>query len=288
MAKEKYINPIEMGDNVLPIRRFKLNTMVPNPAICMIAKRGSGKSWIVRDILKHFKSIPGGIIICPTDKLNVFYGNFIPSSFIFYEYETEILSNVMYRQETLTKKFQEYKKEEKRIDPRIFIVMDDCLASASVWAKDNVIKDLFMNGRHYNIMYIFTMQYPLGLEPKLRSNFDYIFLLAEDFTMQQKKLYDHYCGMFPTLDSFKQVFSELTKDFTAMVISNRGPRPTLLDKIFWYKADNNDITTFGGKQFNQFHKNNFNPDWDSKNSRINIDDYLINSKKKKMKVGKIG
>ena len=34
-------------------------------SICMIAKRGSGKSWVCRAIIQHLSHIPGGIIIAP-------------------------------------------------------------------------------------------------------------------------------------------------------------------------------------------------------------------------------
>jgi hypothetical protein len=37
-----------------PINEFDLNSMVDHPSIVMIAKRGSGKSWVVRAILQFF------------------------------------------------------------------------------------------------------------------------------------------------------------------------------------------------------------------------------------------
>ena len=53
------------GNKKLQIKQFHLTSMVENPAIVMIAKRASGKSWVCRDILKNFKDIPVGIIIAP-------------------------------------------------------------------------------------------------------------------------------------------------------------------------------------------------------------------------------
>ena len=40
---------------------------------------------------------------------------------------------------------------------------------------------LFMNGRHWKIMLIITMQYPLGIPPNLRTNIDYVFILREPY-----------------------------------------------------------------------------------------------------------
>ena len=82
---------INLNGKSLPMREFKLEWMVENPSICMIAKRGSGKSWVCRSILKHFRNIPGGVIISPTDKMSSFYGDFFPELFIHYEYKTELI-----------------------------------------------------------------------------------------------------------------------------------------------------------------------------------------------------
>ena len=108
------------------------------------------------------------------------------------------------------------------------------------------------------------MQYPLGITPELRSNFDYVFLLAEDTTSNLKRIYEHYAGMFPDFNSFRQVFRQLTEDFGAMVIKNRGARKLLFDKIAFYKAPNleNESLSFGCRQFKMFHKKNYNKDWE--------------------------
>ena len=114
------------------------------------------------------------------------------------------------------------------------------------------------------------MQFPLGITPELRCNFDYIFLLAEDFYSNLKRLYDHYAGMFPTFDSFRTVFKELTNDFGCMVIVNRGARSTFLEKVFWYKASNDDVGMIGCNQFIKHHDKNFDPEWRKKNKKYDI------------------
>ena len=271
----------------LPIREFKLEWMCENPSICMIAKRGSGKSWVVRAILNHFKDIPGGVIISPTDRMSSFYGKFFPEAFIFYQYKSEIIEKMLYRQELIIEKEKQKAKEGKRIDPRAFLVMDDCLSSKGSWVKDEPIMKMFFDGRHYKIMYILTMQFPLGIQPELRCNFDYIFLLAEDFMSNQKRLYDHYAGMFPTFDSFRHVFLELTEDFGCMVIVNRGSKKTFLDKVFWYKAGAQAITRIGNSQFNEFHKNNFDPEWRLKKKGFDMRQFVTDKKKASFKITKV-
>jgi hypothetical protein len=193
---------LEGGDK-LPIRSFHLEDMADFPAIVMVAKRGSGKSWVCRAILKRYKHFPVGLVIAPTDKMNSFYADFFPETYIHYEYRSELIQKVLGRQEKMKYKADARAKKGKFVDTRCFLVMDDCLASSKTWMRDQPIKELLFNGRHYHIMYILTMQTPLGVTPEMRQQFDYIFLFAEDFFTNLKKLYDHYAGMFPTFESFR-------------------------------------------------------------------------------------
>lgn len=169
--------------------------------------------------------------------------------------------------------------------------MDDCLARKGAWLKDPLIGELLMNGRHYDLMYILTMQTPLGITPELRSQFDYIFLLAEDYWTQQKKIFDHYAGMFPDFTSFRLTFTQLTQDYGCMVINNRGARSTFLEKIYWYKAplDDNPVT-IGCKQFRKFHEDNYDPKWRTKSSGgLDINEFCSRKKSEKgdLKIEKI-
>jgi len=275
------VKDITLDGTQLPIREFRLDWMLKNPSICMIAKRGSGKSWVCRSILKHFRHIPGGAIIAPTDYMNSFYGDFIPNTYIHYEYKSDFIQTVLRRQKLMIKKQSEKAKLGKKVDPSIFLVMDDCLSSKGAWMKDEQIMRLFFDGRHYKIMYVLTMQFPLGIKPELRTNFDYIFLLADHFYSNQKRLYDHYAGMFPTFDAFRQVFRQITADFGSMVIVNRGSTDNPLDQVFWYKADNEEIDSIGCKQYNWFHKVNFNEHWRDNELDFDANTYFADKKKNK-------
>lgn len=276
---------VRLDNKSLPIREFQLKWMCQNAAICMIAKRGSGKSWVCRSILHQFRHLPGGVIISPTDEMSCFYGKFFPSVYIHYEYHIEIIEQLLYRQKHIIEKMKKLYKQKRKIDPRAFLVMDDCLASKGSWMKDEVIKTIFMNGRHYQLMYILTMQYCLGINPSMRSNFDYIFLLADDFVSNQKRLYEHYAGMFVSFKSFRDVFGVLTEDFGCMVINNKGNRKTFVDKIFYYKAKKENLKSMGCKQFNDFHKANFDKNW-QKNGKIDYNK-MMGDKKHKIRVLKM-
>lgn len=253
-----------MNANRFRMMKFDLNNMVDHAAIVMIAKRGSGKSWVCRDIVYNMrKKIPGGVVIAPTDKMNSFYKYFFPDLYIHYEIKPSILNNILLRQKMMIQKEKEKKKEGKTINPSGILVMDDCLAQKGKWAKDTNILEIMMNGRHYKLTYILTMQTPLGVTPDLRLNFDYVFILKEDSRINMKKLYENYASMFPTFMDFNAVFSKCTKDNCCMVIDNRKPTETIQEKVFWFKAEERKFA-FGSEEFKRIHKKYYDPSWQNK------------------------
>lgn len=269
-----------MNYNKFQILEFQLKNMVINPSIVMIAKRGSGKSFITRDIIYHFRNIPGGVIIAPTDKMNSFYKFFFPDLYIHYEIKDDLFKKILARQGFMIDK-QNEKDNKKNINPQSILIMDDCLADKKSWANDNCIREILMNGRHYQLTYVLTMQTPLGIGPDLRLNFDYVFLLKEDSTTNKRKLYDNYASMFPSLDIFQKVFSKCTEDFRSMVIDNRKPTEKIQEKVFWFKAASEREFIFGSKKFKEIHENYYDPNFLRRlNQQLINGNSFMNRKKK--------
>lgn len=280
------------GGDKLQIKEFKLEDIADNASIMMIAKRGSGKSWVCRELMLNYKKMSAGIVIAPTDKLNGFYKQFFSDVFVHNKYKSSIFEKLLFRQ----MKILEKKKQHPNLKPEIFVVMDDCLSSKKTWIKDGPIMEVLYNGRHYKITYILTMQYPLGISPDLRSQFEYIFLLKDDIHSNLKKIYEHYAGIFPTYDSFHQVYTQLTADHGCMVIVNteRHKKPiegtSFLDKIFWFKANNiENLPNIGCEQFIKYHEKNYDPNWEKKEFQFDVNQFCMEQKKNKgvIKIEKI-
>ena len=323
---------------------FKLDEMCENPKICVIGKRGCGKSYLHGDILNQFNHIPA-TIISPTEENNPFYCQFKNVNNIHYKYDSTIVREVLENQkrkiyessdngsndglndgtsgtneysdtlnqlldkignvvessmvtnsltnrdiktmknlvdqlvnekqnlfvknqlretyETLGQllnqdvvklnQLDELKdsinninidslsSDEEKQNARTsaikhMLFLDDCLWSGIKWSKDEQLLNLFFNSKSHHLTYVLTMQYPLGLSPEIRSEFDYIFLFADDNIPNLKRIYEHYAGFFPDFNSFLQVFHQLTADYGCMVIKTRGIRTSILDKIAFYKA----------------------------------------------------
>ena len=234
---------------------FKSNES-KGPVIVLIGKRDTGKSFLVRDLLYYHQDIPIGTVISGTEEGNGFYGKMVPRLFIHNEYNTAIIENILKRQRNVLKQIKKEMETYKRttIDPRAFVILDDCLYD-NTWARDKMMRLLFMNGRHWKIMLIITMQYPLGIPPTLRTNIDYVFILRENYIANRKRIYDNYAGMFPTFESFCQVMDQCTENYECLVINNNVKSNKLQDQVFWYKAENHNDFRLGSKEFWELSKN---------------------------------
>ena len=240
----------------LELKRFDMKTISfkPNeakgPVIVLIGRRDTGKSFLVRDLLYYHQDIPIGTVISGTEEGNGFYGKMVPKLFIHNEYNTAIIENILKRQRGVLKQIKKEMETFKRstIDPRTFVILDDCLYD-NTWARDKMMRLLFMNGRHWKVMLLITMQYPLGIPPTLRTNIDYVFILREPYIANRKRIYDNYAGMFPTFESFCQVMDQCTENFECLVINNNSKSNKLQDQVFWYKADAHNDFRLGSKEF---------------------------------------
>lgn len=189
---------------------FYLNEMRSNPSIMIIGKRGTGKTYIISNILdaKTDDFISDTLIISQKDAN--FYMNRYPNALVVQDYDSNFVKAHIQNEGGA-------------------IVFDDCLYD---YVKNTELIELMRNNHHYNKTVISSVQFPLSIKPELRSSFDYVFLLNDDVLTNQKKMFDHYAGYFPDFDSFRQVYGNLTQKYGSMVIKNCHT----CDKIGRFKA----------------------------------------------------
>ena len=269
----------------LELKKFDMKNIVfkagenQGPVIVLIGRRDTGKSFLVRDLLYYHQDVPIGTVISGTEAGNGFYSKMVPKLFIHEEYNTAIIENILKRQRIVVKQIKKEKEAYGRsnIDPRTFVILDDCLYDNS-WAREKLMRLLFMNGRHWKVMLIITMQYPLGVPPNLRTNIDYTFILREPYIANRKRIYENYAGMFPTFESFCQVMDQCTENYECLVVVNNSKSNKLEDQIFWYKASAHSSFKLGSKEFWEMSKNidsddeeeQFDPKSQRKGPQINV------------------
>ena len=139
----------------LQLKKFDMRSITfrPNenkgPVIVLIGRRDTGKTYLVRDLLYYHQDIPIGTVISGTEAGNGFYSQHVPKLFIHDEYNSVLIENILRRQKTVLKQMKREVDEygKTMIDPRTFVILDDCLYDNS-WSRDKLMRLLFMNGRH--------------------------------------------------------------------------------------------------------------------------------------------
>lgn len=240
----------------LPLRKWNMRNIKfrpdenKGPVVVLIGRRDTGKSFLVRDLLFYHQDIPVGTVISGTEMGNGFYGKMVPKLFIHNEYNTTIIENILKRQKAVIKQYNKQVEQFKKssLDPRCFVILDDCLYDDS-WARDKMMRLLFMNGRHWKVMLVITMQYPLGVPPNLRTNVDYVFILREPYKSNRERIWKNYAGMFPTFEAFEQVMDQTTENYECLVVDNNCKSNKLMDSIYWYKAESHGPFRLGSKEF---------------------------------------
>jgi hypothetical protein len=244
---------IEINIKLFDIKKIKKDSII----IC-IGRRGTGKSFLIKDILYHNRDIPMGTVISHTDHLQHYYDKFIPTMLIYKKYEASTLENLFKRQtKAITEKWK---------DPNAFLLLDDCLGDAKNWSKDEWIKETFFNGRWYKLLFICAMQAPMGIPPSFRTNIDYTFLLKNNNTADREKIYKHYAGVFPSREMFDSVMDTCTEDHNCLVIDNTSTSNKLEDQVFFYKAKDNGPFKICSKKIWELNNDKYNQDVSFNNS----------------------
>ena len=232
------------------IKKFDMKRIPQDAVVIFIGRRRTGKSTLVRDLLFHHQDMPVGTVISGTEESNSFYGKMIPPIFIYGEFQPVILDNFVKRQKMITGKIEKDKNAgvRSKVDPRSFMILDDCMYDDS-WTHDKNIRYLFMNGRHQKVFFLITMQYPLGIQPALRTNVDFVFILREPYLNNRKRIFDNYAAAFPSFEFFCQIMDQCTQNYECIVIDNTSLSAKLEDCVFWYKADTHPDFRIGAAQF---------------------------------------
>ena len=225
---------------------------IPDEAVCVfIGKRKSGKSFAIRDLMWHKRTIPLGHIVSGSEEANPFFSDFFPSTYIDGECSESTLNDIFKRQQKIKEiKKTQQKNGTKKVDSRFMIVLDDCLHDKK-WQKTEEIRKVFMLGRHWDIFFILALQYVIGIPPNLRSNIDYVFIFRDFSISNRRKLYDNFGGCIPSFSLFCTLMDHLDK-YEALVLCNDIDKVKFEDQVMYWKAQPRDFH-FGSKMFWQKH-----------------------------------
>ena len=221
----------------LELRKFDVTKLRDDSVVLFIGPRNTGKTTNLLSVLSHHTGIPIGVVISGTEGANHTFEKLVPKMLIYEDYDTSIVNKFLDRQKQIMNQVNSEKKKYGRtdIDPRAFLILDDCMYDNS-WTSETNIRYIFLNGRHLKIFCLITMQYPMGIPPALRANVDYIFINRNNMVKEREKIYHQYAGMFPSFEVFNSVLTQTTENYECLVIDKKSQSNKLEDQVFWYKA----------------------------------------------------
>lgn len=226
-----------------------------NPSTCIfIGKRGSGKTTLVMDIMYYHRTVPYGVIMSGTEEANSSYSQYFPSLFIHGEFKKDVLEKLINRQRKVLK--------DQSMNPHAFLLIDDLMYDRSMIRNKNM-RLIFMNGRHWKLLFMLSMQYCVDLPPDLRANVDYVFVLRENIVDNQKKLWKMFFGIFPTFTEFQQTLLSCTENYECLVIDNTSKSNKIEDCVYWYKATPNRKYKIGCKELWEYASKHFDDNFDN-------------------------
>lgn len=262
------------------MEKRRINPNQGPPTILVIGSRGTGKTFLLADLMYYFRRIPAGMIMTGSEASAEKFSEFFPKSFIFDEIDIAKIENVVNTQRKLRRK-------NTKGDYSSLLLFDDCGYDKSTTRK-KIIKGVFMNGRNWKVLLIMTIQYCKDIPPDLRSNADYIFILREPVIETRRKIWKEYAGIIPTFDAFSEAMNVCTEDRGALVIDKTTTSNKIEDNIFWYRARNPPRKfRVGSDELWKFHKDNYksgDDDDDNSDTKVVPKTSVIVKKLKKQKV----
>ena len=221
------------GDaDTLRIRKWDPSTMKDDRIVMIIGRRGTGKSVLQRDLMRHMSGrLDFGIAMTPTEETVEVYSQHMPEACIYRFFNQKKLEDMI----DMQRRTLRAKKQPKHL----YLLLDDCIYDKKI-LKTTAMRDLFLNGRHLHLHMSCAVQYLMDLSPDLRSNIDYIVCTRDVIISNRMKLWKYFFGMFSRYEDFSRVFDKCTENYSTIVMDNtvaRSTRPE--DCIFWYRADPN-------------------------------------------------
>jgi len=186
-----------------------------NKTVCLCGKRHSGKSELIKYIVSSYGHQFNKIfVICPSEAVNKFYSQFLPSENIFTDYSESWIEKLMAR----LIKINVGKKDNEAA--HILLILDDCVSDVNMHTARNFEK-IFTRGRHLKISLLITTQYPYLIPPVARINCDYI-LVGQLNKQGLKVMSDEFLMGDISPKEFLKMYYNSTNDYGFLIINNNS------------------------------------------------------------------
>ena len=188
-------------------------------AITIIAKRNSGKSYLLKSLLQYsiiIKEFDKIYCISPTEKINKFYSDIIPENCIFDSYSSEWVLSLIEKMS----KINEGKTQQSQNPINCLLILDDCTTDVNMH-QEKAIKMLYTRGRHSFIAICVISQNLKSVSPSIRNNSDYILTGQLNASNIEQLCESYRCPIISKKD-FITLYKNSTADYNFFVINNNS------------------------------------------------------------------
>ncbi len=239
----------EFGNVIGNVTEWDTTSLVEHATVIITARRRSGKSFALQRIMAdNFKRYDECYIFSKTINLvpKSEY-SFIPAENKFDHLDEQKIRDILNKQGAILS-FNQDRSKKEQIRSNVCIILDDIITDANFRKQNNIVSELFVQGRH-SMITIFVLVQTFGgregIPPVLRKNADLIITFfqhsfddRESMCRQFLSLVDRKIGM----EYLRQVTNE---EHTACVIDvNNTSARVYEDYIFRYKAPSRKIPKF--------------------------------------------
>ena len=193
------------------------NFGIKNRSCIILAKRNSGKSELLKYLLKYsiknndFHKI---YVISPTEKINKFYSDIIPTNCIFDKYEDEWIICLLDKMS----KINAGKTKDCHNPTHCLVILDDCTSDVNMHQMRG-LKMLFTRSRHSFISICVISQNLKSVSPLMRNNSDFV-LTSQLNSANIAFLSDEYRCPLLSKKQFIQLYKQSTCDYNFFIINN--------------------------------------------------------------------
>lgn len=257
IKKGKEVQEIQIGrfdpSACIPPTKDEISGKSPSKGgvkVLVIGAPGSGKTHFIQWLLlSKAHLIPTAVVMSGTEAETGFYGRFIPPSYVYTEYDNDVVENFCAVQKKMSSSLGGRQKWAA-------LVLDDF--AAEIKNMNKTVSDthtrLLKNGRHHNMLYILGVQDVYDVPADKRTSFDFIVLFNITNKQRLHSAMSLFAGVFPSEDIGIQVFNEITMSkYNAMIMRNN--EGDLEKALYWGRAPANlPETTFGSVEYRSYGK----------------------------------
>lgn len=204
---------------------------IPNTgasSILIIGKRGSGKSSLIRNILKKM-AYNKAIVFSPSSNELVPYS--IKRNIEYYDqYDAKVIESAIEQSHILARTSSQILRNKPPNRVFVFDNLPEQLNGS--FFRNKEINKLILNGRHYGASCIIT-NVNIQIPPIIRQNMDYVFILRNE-NRTIKRIYDEYQNHNLSYVNFLEIHGTITNktrsNFT--VFDNTKPNG---NNIYYYR-----------------------------------------------------